>query len=117
MRFRVLIVTATAAIAVASVLGGSFVAAAPGANSPGTTWSVQYLIDNSQPADAADALLGGDQLLNPRSNRGLAISPDGKFLYAGYNNASPFFEVRKIDLSQPDYTLATVHRLVNKSRG
>ena len=70
-------------------------------------WSVQYLIDQSQ------TVLGNSQFTAPRDNRGLAISPDGRYLYAGYNNGP---EVRKIDLTQADYTDATVAR-TTVSRG
>ncbi len=71
------------------------------------SWSVQYLIDQSQ------TVLGNSQITAPRDNRGLAISPDGQYLYAGYNNGP---EVRKIDLTQADYTTATVAR-TTVSRG
>jgi len=78
-------------------------------------WSVQYLIDNSQ------SVFGRSQEVYPRTNRGLAISPDGNFLYAGYvhsfNNGAGLSsknsrmtnsgEVRKIDLRVPDYEDAT----------
>jgi sugar lactone lactonase YvrE len=78
-------------------------------------WSVQYIIDNSQP------VFGRSQEVYPRANRALAISPDGNFLYAGYdqsfNNGAPLApresrmtdtgEIRKIDLSIPDYEDAT----------
>ena len=64
-------------------------------------WSVQYMIDQSQ------TVLGQNQFTAPRDNRGLAISPDGRYLYAGYNNGP---EVRKIDLTQTDYTNATIVR-------
>ena len=57
---------------------------------------------------------GTESVQLPRDNRGLAISPDGKFLYLGYNNA--LREVRKIDLSKADYTDATVAR-TTVSRG
>lgn len=79
-------------------------------------WSVQYLIDQSQP------VFGRSQLFFPRHNRGLALSPDGRFLYAGYNRSSnhpdrakPYEdtgEVRKIDLRIADYEKATVHQLI-----
>ncbi len=75
------------------------------------SWSVQYMIDQSQ------TVLGTNQFDRPRNNRGLAISPDGNYLYAGYNNPSSGFEVRKIDLSEPDYNNATVAHLVGVSRG
>ncbi len=73
--------------------------------------SVQYMIDQSQ------TVLGTDQFDQPRNNRGLAISPDHRYLYAGYNNPSDGYEVRKIDLLEADYTDATVAHLVGVSRG
>lgn len=91
-------------VAVASVLCGT-VANAQSTLNP--TWSVQYMIDQSQ------TVLGNSQFANPRDNRGLAISPDGRYLYAGYNSGT---EVRKIDLTQTDYTQATVAR-TTVSRG
>jgi len=79
-------------------------------------WSVQYLIDNSQ------SVFGRSQQVYPRANRGLAISPDGNFLYAAYTQSfnsgatlrprdarmTNSGEVRKIDLRVPDYENATV---------
>ena len=70
-------------------------------------WSVQYMIDQSQ------TVLGFSQGTAPRDNRGLAISPDGRYLYGGYNNG---YEVRMIDLWETDYTDATVVR-TTASRG
>jgi DNA-binding beta-propeller fold protein YncE len=78
-------------------------------------WSVQYLIDNSQ------SVFGRSQEVYPRATRGLAISPDGNFLYVGYNQSfnsgAPLRprdsrmtntgEVRKIDLRVADYEDAT----------
>jgi len=78
-------------------------------------WSVQYLIDNSQ------TVFGRSQAVYPRAERGLAISPDGNFLYTGYiqsfNNGNNILdrnmrstntgEVRKIDLRIADYENAT----------
>ena len=78
-------------------------------------WSVQYLIDNSQ------SVFGRSQEVYPRANRGLAISPDGNFLYASYNQSfnsgaplrprdsreTDTGEVRKIDLRVADYEDAT----------
>jgi sugar lactone lactonase YvrE len=65
-------------------------------------WSVQYLIDTSR------TVFGRAQKTSPRHNRGIAISPDGKYLYAGYlhshNNAG---EVRRIRIDTPDYDRAT----------
>jgi hypothetical protein len=57
-------------------------------------WSVQYMIDTSQ------SDFGQIQDPSPRDNRGLAISPDGRYLYAGYNNGPA---VRRIDLTVSDY--------------
>jgi DNA-binding beta-propeller fold protein YncE len=74
-------------------------------------WSVQYLIDQSQ------TVLGTNQFNQPRNNRGLALSPDGRYLYAGYNNPGSTFEVRKIDTLEPDYNDATLAHLVGVSRG
>jgi DNA-binding beta-propeller fold protein YncE len=66
-------------------------------------WTVQYLIDNSR------TIFGRSQKVSPRHNRGLAMSPDGKYLYAGYihsfNNAG---EVRRISVESNDYDRATV---------
>ncbi len=66
-------------------------------------WTVQYLIDTSR------TVFGHPQKVSPRHNRGLAISPDGKYLYAGYhhsfNNAG---EVRRIQISVADFERATV---------
>jgi sugar lactone lactonase YvrE len=73
--------------------------------------TVQYMIDQSQ------TVLGRIQFDQPRNNRGLAISPDGRYLYAGYNNPSNGYEVRKIDLLEPDYNDATKANLVSVSRG
>jgi hypothetical protein len=78
-------------------------------------WSVQYLIDNSQ------SVFGRSQQVYPRTNRALAISPDGNFLYAGYvqsfnsggdlrprdSRMTNSGEVRKIDLRVADYEDAT----------
>jgi sugar lactone lactonase YvrE len=66
-------------------------------------WSVQYLIDNSR------TIFGRPQKVSPRHNRGLALSPDGKYLYAGYNHSfSNAGEVRRIALDSNDYDRATV---------
>jgi DNA-binding beta-propeller fold protein YncE len=89
---------------------------APGQGADAYKWSVQYLIDQSQP------VFGRSQWLFPRHSRGLAISPDGRFLYAGYNSsvADPMApkssaligEIRKIRLGVPDYEQATLRLLV-----
>ncbi len=66
-------------------------------------WSVQYLIDNSQ------SVFGREQKVWPRRNRGLALSPDGKYLYAGYHHGGDGMgEVRRIAVEVPDYERATV---------
>jgi len=69
-------------------------------------WSVQYIIDTSQDD------FGQPQSPNPRDNRGLAISPDGRYLYLGYNNSfNDAGEVRKIDLTVADVIDASIARL------
>lgn len=83
-------------------------------------WSVQYIIDQSQP------VFGRPQVYFPRQNRGLAVSPDGRYLYAGYNRSGSHpsqhkeyedaGEVRKIDLRVSDYVDATL-RIVVGPRG
>lgn len=71
-------------------------------------WSVQYLIDNSQPS------FSRSQKTFPRHVRALAVTPDGRFLYAGYNQSfNNSGEVRKIDLRVADYESATVAVLQN----
>ncbi len=66
-------------------------------------WSVQYLIDNSR------TIAGHSQKVSPRHNRGLAISPDGKYLYAGYNHSfNNAGEVRRIAVDSNDYDRATI---------
>ncbi|MFH0962931.1 MAG: hypothetical protein V2A58_02850 [Planctomycetota bacterium] len=73
---------------------------------PNYDWTVQYMIDTSQ------SDFGQLQSPYPRDNRGLAISPDGRYLYAGYNNSwNSTGEVRKIDLTVSDYTDAAVANL------
>ena len=71
-------------------------------------WTVQYLIDNSQ------AVYGQSQKAWPRRNRGLAMSPDGRFLYAGYHHGgNGQGEVRKLMVGIPDdYVRATTRVLV-----
>ncbi len=65
-------------------------------------WSVQYIIDNSQ------SVFGNPQKKLPRRNRGLALSPDGRFLYAGYiHGFEGRGEVRKILVDEADYEAAT----------
>lgn len=65
-------------------------------------WSVQYLIDNSQ------SVFGRTQRVWPRQNRGLALSPDGKYLYAGYlHSFDGGGEVRRIQVGAASYEVAT----------
>lgn len=65
-------------------------------------WSMQYIIDNSR------SVFGRPQKVSPRHNRGLAISPDGKYLYAGYHHSfNNSGEVRRIRIDVPDYERAT----------
>ncbi|HEY3899217.1 MAG TPA: hypothetical protein VGM54_11420 [Chthoniobacter sp.] len=65
-------------------------------------WSVQYLIDNSR------TIFGRPQKVSPRHNRGLAISPDYKYLYAGYHHSfNNSGEVRRIRIDSADYDRAT----------
>lgn len=66
-------------------------------------WSVQYLVDQSQSA------FGRSQQIFPRHNRSIAISPDGRYLYASYHQShEEAGEVRRIDLQIPDYVKATL---------
>lgn len=92
----------TALALVASFLGSALPAQAGDAYK----WSVQYLIDNSR------TVFGRPQKVSPRHNRGLAISPDGKYLYAGYNHSfNNAGEVRRIALDSNDFDRATVNVL------
>lgn len=64
-------------------------------------WSVQYLIDQSQ------SIFGKSMKAYPRNNRGLALSPDGKYLYAGYmHGADGRGEVRRLAIDVADYERA-----------
>ncbi len=64
------------------------------------TWQIQHIIDND------DFVMGvaqsHDNAYAPRDNRGLALSPDHKFLYLGYNNPPERRVVRKIALNVSD---------------
>jgi hypothetical protein len=83
---------------VVCMLGVSFEASAGDAYK----WSVQYLIDNSR------TIFGRPQKVSPRHNRGLAISPDYKYLYAGYHHSfNNSGEVRRIRVDVADYDRAT----------
>lgn len=65
-------------------------------------WSVQYIIDNSQSVE------GRPQKKFPRHNRALALSPDGRYLYAGYVHSwNGEGEVRKIAVDRADFEDAT----------
>jgi hypothetical protein len=109
-KFLVLGVLAVAAglVAVLIPLGGTLTRAVTIDVSGPLNWSVQYLIDQSRTVG------GKSQFDAPRDNRGLALSPDGQFLYAGYNNPSSndpgehILQVRKIDTTVADYDNATV---------
>jgi len=76
-------------------------------------WSVQYLIDQSQSA------FGRPQQIFPRHNRSIAISPDGRYLYASYHQSHEGEgEVRRIDLQIPEYvkgTLRVIPRITCKA--
>ncbi len=65
-------------------------------------WSVQYIIDNSR------VIFGRPQKVSPRHNRALAISADGKYLYAGYHHSfNNSGEVRRLRIDAVDYDRAT----------
>jgi len=92
--------SASAIVFCACLVGGVLPGGAFGESlfTPGLLdWSVEILIDNDK------TVFGNSQLQGPRDNRGLAISPDGRFLYAGYNNdpsqSDNVGEVRRIDLT------------------
>ena len=92
---------------VVAVMFGNLVSNSKAATiNPGSlVWSVHYLIDQSQ------SVFEKSQFVGPRDNRGLALSPDGRYLYAGYNNPTSepsTFQVRKIDTTIADYINATV---------
>jgi len=63
-------------------------------NVPATGWSVAHIVD------ADDVIVGLNQGAAPRNNRGLALSPDERFLYLSYILNK--YLVRKIDLSVAD---------------
>ncbi len=71
-------------------------------------WSVPILIDQSE------TVFGDPQIRRPRDNRGLAISPDGAYLYAGYNNSLyPNGEVRCIDPNLSGNVEPFISRITN----
>lgn len=63
-------------------------------NVPATGWAVAHIVD------ADDVVVGLNQSTAPRNNRGLALSPDERFLYLSY--VLNKYLVRKIDLSVVD---------------
>lgn len=80
-------------------LAGAFT----GSGADAYKWSVQYLIDNSR------VVFGRPQKVSPRHNRGLAVSPDGKYLYAGYHHSfNNSGEVRRIAVDTADFDRATL---------
>ena len=74
-------------------------------------WSVAALIDQSrEPFNEPTPTNRPGQFYSPRDTRGMAISPDGRYLYLGYNNSIVFGnnglpitdrqgEVRRVDLT------------------
>ena len=85
-----------------AVLAALFVTACAAHAGDAYKWSVQYIIDNSR------TIFGRPQKVSPRHNRGLAISPDGKYLYAGYHHSfNNSGEVRRIRIDSGDYDRAT----------
>jgi DNA-binding beta-propeller fold protein YncE len=93
-------------IALLVALAGGFLTAASHAGDT-YKWTVQYLIDNSQ------QVFGRSQKVWPRRNRGIALSPDGKYLYLGYiHGANGGGEVRKVAVGvTDDFTKSTIRSL------
>ena len=86
-----------------AVLAGLLLSALPAAAGDAYKWTVQYLVDNSR------TVFNRPQKISPRHNRGLAISPDGKYLYAGYHHSfDNVGEVRRIQIDVADFERATV---------
>src|SRR4051794_32433587 len=88
-RTKLLIIAASLLLQAAALAGDAY------------KWSVQYLLDTSQ------SMFGKPMKVYPRRVRGLAISPDGKYLYAGYNHSFEGGEVRRIAIDVADYERAT----------
>ena len=57
-------------------------------------WSVEHIINNSETVFGVDQ--GNFGMNGPRSNRSLALSPDGDFMYLGYGD--PGWFVRKVEI-------------------
>jgi hypothetical protein len=93
--------------ALAIALATAFAGIVPASAADTYKWTVQYLVDQSQ------VVFGQSQKLWPRRNRGLAVSPDGKYLYAGYHHGgNGEGEVRKLAIFvTDDYARATVRVL------
>ncbi len=71
------------------------------------SWSIQAIVD------PRTSVFGVPQTNGPRNLRGLAISPSGRYLYAGYLNTSSISaELRQIDL-----TLSGTAAIVNRAFG
>lgn len=86
-----------------AVLAALLVATLPATAGDAYKWTVQYLLDNSR------TVFGKTQKVSPRHNRGLAISPDSRYLYAGYHHGfDNAGEVRRIQIDVTDFERATV---------
>lgn len=71
------------------------------------TWSIRALIDPRA------APFGDPQTVAPRNVRGLALSPDGLTLYAGYlNTSTTTAEIRRIGLSHTGTIAPFLNRLI-----
>src|SRR3954453_21554025 len=93
-RTKLLIIAASLLLQAAALAGDAY------------KWSVQYLLDTSQ------SMFGKPMKVYPRHNRGLAISPDGKYLYAGYlHSFDGRGEVRRLAIDVPDYERAVTEVL------
>jgi len=77
---------------VTMLVGGGMVRADIDLSSP--AWSVEHIINNSETVFGVDQ--GNFGMNGPRSNRSLALSPDGNFMYLGYGD--PGWFVRKVEI-------------------
>lgn len=85
-----------------AVTGVLLISACPALAGDAYQWSVQYLVDSSR------TVFGRPQKVSPRHNHCLAISPDGRYLYAGYEHSfNNYGEVRRIRIDTKDYERAT----------